>query len=88
MTFDLQDAVERLIAVASAQRAKIETLERDLARAFQEIEALRASTVRSKERGCIAKEFGGEWCIGKCRDPRDCSASPHPSKHLGGADAE
>ena len=25
---------------------------------------------------CLAKEFGGEWCVGKCRDPKDCSATP------------
>ena len=25
---------------------------------------------------CISKAMGGEWCIGKCCDPRDCSAQP------------
>ncbi len=29
---------------------------------------------------CLAKAFGGEWCIGKCSDSRDCSASPLPSQ--------
>lgn len=25
---------------------------------------------------CIKKAFGGGWCVGRCRDPRDCSAEP------------
>jgi len=29
---------------------------------------------------CISKAMGGEWCIGKCRDPKDCSASPLASR--------
>jgi hypothetical protein len=25
---------------------------------------------------CIAKAYGGEWCIERCQDPKDCSAKP------------
>ena len=27
---------------------------------------------------CISKALGGEWCVGVCRDPRDCTATPLP----------
>ncbi len=48
---------------------------------FNELRDARTAPLHSsKRRGCIAKEYGGEWCIGKCRDPKDCSASPIPSK--------
>jgi uncharacterized cysteine cluster protein YcgN (CxxCxxCC family) len=25
---------------------------------------------------CISKAMGGEWCVGRCGDPRDCTATP------------
>ena len=25
---------------------------------------------------CLAMVFGGDWCVGRCRDPKDCTASP------------
>lgn len=25
---------------------------------------------------CISKAMGGEWCVGRCLDTKDCSAKP------------
>lgn len=42
----------------------------------ERITAALSSIPRSNPALCVATAFGGEWCIGKCRDPKDCSASP------------
>jgi hypothetical protein len=27
---------------------------------------------------CIAEAYGGKWCVGRCNDPKDCSAKARP----------
>ena len=44
--------------------------------ALEELDQHRDEAASNSSGICISKAFGGEWCVGKCRDSRDCTAQP------------
>ena len=41
-------------------------------------EELSCAARYATRRLCISEAMGGEWCVGVCRDPRDCTATLLP----------
>jgi hypothetical protein len=35
---------------------------------------------RLTEQPCVASAMGEYWCVGKCQNPKDCSATPRPAR--------